>query len=141
MGRAIESGVKPKVRIYNQLGIVPPFVCGKIGTPNPHVVLVEDFASACMVSQVKGCVGVALLGTSINKQVVIPVLQELKPYTLSVALDRDAFTKALTIADELRYMFTQVRVIPLHDDIKRMPLDKVKELLYVESVGVGQEGY
>lgn len=125
MGRAIENGVSPKVKIYNQGGIVPPFICGN----GKNIVIVEDFASACHIGTIPDYVGVALLGATLNKEVVIPTLQELNPATLSVALDKDAFLKSLQVADELRYMFDNVRVIPLREDIKRMAYSEMKRVL------------
>lgn len=127
MGRAIESGVSPKVKIYNSGGVVPPFVCGT----GKNVVLVEDFASACHIGTIPDYVGVALLGTTLNKEVVIPVLQDLNPSTLSVALDKDAFIKSIQMADELRYMFNNVKVIPLREDIKRLAYSEMKRVLGV----------
>ena len=96
-----------------------PFSCGT-GT---HVVLVEDCASACSVSQ--SLVGVALLGTNLLDEHV----QVLSNYQkIFVALDKDATDKALGIVKILcRHVPTKLMV--LHRDLKNLTKEERNEFL------------
>jgi DNA primase len=96
-----------------------PFSCGT-GT---HVVLVEDCASACSVSQ--SYVGVALLGTNLLEEHI----QVLSSYSkIFVALDKDATDKALNIVKILcRYVPTKLMI--LERDLKNLTKEERDEFL------------
>ena len=87
------------------------------------MVLVEDCASACSVSQ--SLVGVALLGTNLLDE-HIQALSEYKK--IFVALDKDATDKALGIVKILcRYVPTKLMV--LERDLKNLTKEKRDDFL------------
>ena len=112
-GRSYINAI-PKNKIYNRGGISPPFVVGC----GDRIVIVEDFASACNVATVSGYVGLALLGTHLNKELVLPVLNRLNPTSIKVALDKDAILKGIKIANLLNNIYNNVSVLPLTKDLK-----------------------
>ena len=117
VGRGLSSSVYPKWFLYGDKSY--PFVCGT----SDRAILVEDCASACAVSGIM--TGVALLGTSLPDD-YIPVLKEFKKVT--VALDRDATSKAFDINQKLcYYVRSQVKI--LEEDLKYYDTDQIKEIL------------
>ena len=117
VGRGLSSSVYPKWFLYGDKSY--PFVCGT----SDRAILVEDCASACAVSSIM--TGVALLGTSLPDD-YIPVLKEFKKVT--VALDRDATSKAFDINQKLcYYVRSQVKI--LEEDLKYYDTDQIKEIL------------
>lgn len=120
VGRALDKNTFPKWYMYGSKKV--PFKCGQC----EDVVLVEDCASACAVSNV--LTGIALMGTSYNDS----YNQYLKPYrNLYIALDRDATTKAFDIANHLRYRgFENVKVKILEDDLKYYSTDEIRKVFY-----------
>lgn len=120
IGRGLNSRVYPKWYIYGSKDY--PFICGQ----GEDVVLVEDCASACAVSNVM--VGMALMGTSYQDKFTphIP-----KYRNLYVALDRDATKKSYDIANYLRSIgFDNVKVKMLEDDLKYYSTDKIRKVFY-----------
>jgi hypothetical protein len=97
------------------------------GTGNVAVV-VEDCVSASVLES-EGCVGVALLGTSLSQQ----HKEHLKQFsTVIIALDPDASYKSFSIMKELRSYVNEVLVLKLEDDLKYKrdnDLTKLKELI------------
>jgi hypothetical protein len=89
-----------------------PFV---VKTDSNHVILVEDAASACAVSEYG--TGIALLGTSLTYRALEVVT---KYRSVTVALDRDAFNKSLALTRRLRqYMAANAKL--LREDPKVYP--------------------
>ena len=89
--------------------------CGKTA------VVVEDCVSAAVVGDSDGCVGVAVLGTSLSTG----HKEYLSQFsTAIIALDPDALPKTLQFAKELRGYVDTVKVLRLTDDLKyQLPSD------------------
>tara|TARA_R100001129_G_scaffold108732_1_gene74607 strand:- start:238 stop:1017 length:780 start_codon:yes stop_codon:yes gene_type:complete len=122
VGRATSKFTNPKWKRYGNSNV--PF---SIGTGNVAVV-VEDCVSASVLDS-EGCVGVALLGTSLSQQ----HREHLQQFsTVIIALDPDASYKSFSIMKELRSYVNEVLVLKLEDDLKyrrENDLTKLKELL------------
>lgn len=120
VGKALSKETYPKWYMYGNKNI--PFKCGQC----EDVVLVEDCASACAVSNI--LTGVALMGTSYN-DLYNPYIV---PYRdLYIALDRDATSKAFDIANHLRYRgFSNVKVKILEDDLKYYNTEQIRNIFY-----------
>tara|TARA_B100000767_G_scaffold114549_1_gene109245 strand:- start:82 stop:852 length:771 start_codon:yes stop_codon:yes gene_type:complete len=93
-----------------------------VGNGN-HVVLVEDVASACSVSNCSNFVGIALLGTNITKS-ISRTLSKYKRITL--VLDNDASVKAISLARKLN-MQCNVRFTRL--DLKYLTAQAIEDLV------------
>lgn len=117
VGRALNSHVKPKSKIY-QGSLTYPFICGHADT----LVVVEDCASACAVTRVPNVAGLALLGTYMKPEYV-PVIAKYK--NVIIALDSDANAKALTVNKLIKY-YTNSKVVLLPKDIKNMTQEEVE---------------
>lgn len=90
-------------------------------------VLVEDIPSAVRASQYVNAV--ALCGTGIG----LTRAEEIGRYArlpIIVALDQDATLESLAIARRWSLLWDEVRVLPLHQDIKNMPERAIQELLH-----------
>ena len=91
-----------------------PFICGYHGA----VVIVEDCASACAISNI--VTGVALLGTNLLPQ----HLDVLRGYSnIFVALDKDATDKAIDMVRTLRSV-APTKMIILKHDLKNIQKDE-----------------
>ena len=88
-----------------------------------HAILVEDVASACAVSNVKGLTGVALLGTNITKSIKKAISNYKK---ITLVLDNDASAKAVFLMGVLGYR-SQVRFTMV--DLKYLSPDKIREVI------------
>ena len=117
VGRGLSSAVYPKWFMYGDKSY--PFICGKLD----NAILVEDCASACAVSSIM--TGIALLGTSLPDE-YIPILKQFKKVT--VALDRDATSKAFDIHQKLCY-YVKSEVKILDEDLKYFTTDEIRKLL------------
>ena len=117
VGRGLSSAIYPKWFMYGDKS--HPFICGK----SDKAILVEDCASACAVSNI--ITGVALLGTSLPDD-YIPILKQFKSVT--VALDRDATSKAFDIHQKLCY-YVKTQVKMLDEDLKYFTPDEIRKLL------------
>ena len=100
---------QPKWKRYGSSSL--PYICGA----GSVAVVVEDCVSAAVVGNVKGFVGVALLGTSLQ--------QTHKQYlaqfsTVLVALDPDAIAKSATHAQALENYVSRVKILNLQQDLK-----------------------
>ena len=107
-GRALTRR-QPKWKRYGSSSL--PYICGT----GSVAVVVEDCVSAAVVGNVKGFVGVALLGTSLQ--------QTHKQYlaqfsTVLVALDPDAIAKSATHAQALENYVSRVKILNLQQDLK-----------------------
>ena len=107
-GRALTRR-QPKWRRYGSSGL--PYTCGT----GSVAVVVEDCVSAAVVGNVKGFVGVALLGTTL--------LEEHKQYltrfsTVFVALDPDAIDQDYCNGTGLENYISRVKVLNLQQDLK-----------------------
>tara|TARA_R100000742_G_C4265768_1_gene83822 strand:+ start:179 stop:985 length:807 start_codon:yes stop_codon:yes gene_type:complete len=123
VGRSLNYSVLPKWYVYGSREC--PFICGTGAT----IVIVEDCASACAVSE--DFTGLALMGTSLTNEHTNEIQKRLrlaKNRDVIVALDRDATTKAFDIAREIGYI-AQTKVIMLEDDLKYFKPDRIKEIL------------
>lgn len=87
------------------------------------VVLVEDCASACNVSNVMD--GIALLGTTLKAEHVDDVL---KYETIFACLDEDATNKAMKIYDTLS-LLRDCKIVPLKKDLKYCTIYELEKLL------------
>lgn len=110
------DGKIPKALTYTQDWSVGSWYLHKNSS---RIVLVEDQVSACKVARHYTCV--ALLGAAVHKD-----LQELlvgigKPVT--VALDGDAFDKAIRISDRLQSAGLSTTVVYLDLDLKHKDAD------------------
>lgn len=122
-GRSWNPSVQPKFRFYNRGGPVYPCVIGTGGT----VVIVEDFASAAACATDRRLTGFALLGTNFNSSNYLPVLQQLTPTKIVIALDRDATNKAIKLKNFLTFLFESVTIHRLNDkDIKDMNYEELQ---------------
>lgn len=120
IGRALDAKHQgqPRWWRYGRSGI--PFIAGtdKMG------VIVEDAASACAVAP--HATGIAIMGTSLHDTAI----SCFKPYReIVIALDYDATTKALEMERYLSYFLDKVRVLPLLEDLKYEPPEKIRALL------------
>lgn len=113
-GRTWIAGTYPKFKIYNRGTVVPPFIYGKGKT----MVIVEDFISAISVGTNYDTVGYCILGTSIDMQYHTKFINSVNPDTIMVALDKDALYKASMIKRSLSFIFSDVKLLPLRQDIK-----------------------
>lgn len=113
-GRALTKR-QPKWKRYGSSSL--PYTCGSGNV----AVVVEDCVSAAVAGDAKGCVGVALLGTSLNDT----HKQYLSQFsTILVALDPDAIIKSAYHAQQLELYVEDVRILNLTQDIKyRNPND------------------
>jgi DNA primase len=116
-GRALTKR-QPKWKRYGSNSL--PYTCGSGNV----AVVVEDCVSAAVAGDAKGCVGVALLGTSLNDT----HKQYLSQFsTILVALDPDAIMKSAYHAQQLELYVEDVRILNLTQDIKyRNPNDMHK---------------
>lgn len=113
IGRAVKSKTKPKVLNYKGSNKHTPFIVGNSQT----LVLVEDCLSAASVTRIEGLSGMALLGTQLKLD-YIPVLKNYS--TIIVALDKDAFKKAVDLRKSLMYYHSDVKLWRLEKDIKNL---------------------
>jgi len=99
-----------------------PYVSGRGKT----AVVVEDCISAAVVGDSDGCVGVAVLGTSLSNA----HKEYLSQFSTAViALDPDALPKTLQFAKELRGYVDNVKVLRLTDDLKYQEPTDIHNLL------------
>lgn len=107
-GRALGKRL-PKWKRYGQSSL--PYVCGS----GSVAVVVEDCVSASAVGSNQPFTGVALLGTALTE----PTKRFLSRFsTAVVALDPDALSKSISIANELRAYVSNVKILNLKDDLK-----------------------
>ena len=107
-GRSLGKRI-PKWKRYGKSYL--PYVSGRGKT----AVVVEDCISAAVVGDSDGCVGVAVLGTSLSTR----HKEYLSQFsTAIIALDPDALPKTLQFAKELRSYVDNVKVLRLTDDLK-----------------------
>lgn len=93
------------------------------------VVVVEDALSACRLSGL-GYNAVALLGTGMSNEDAREIRQTAGDRRIVIALDRDAFDKAIKLAQRHRYILGPTDVICLQEDIKNMQDDDdIRELI------------
>jgi len=118
-GRSLGKRI-PKWKRYGKSYL--PYVsgCGKTA------VVVEDCVSAAVVGDSDGCVGVAVLGTSLSTG----HKEYLSQFsTAIIALDPDALPKTLQFAKELRSYVDTVKVLRLTDDLKYQEPSDMANLL------------
>jgi len=110
----------PKWKRYGKSSL--PYVSGRGKT----AVVVEDCISAAVVGDSDGCVGVAVLGTSLSNA----HKEYLSQFSTAViALDPDALPKTLQFAKELRGYVDNVKVLRLTDDLKYQEPTDIHNLL------------
>lgn len=100
----------PKWFVYQRINSCPGIIINRHITD--RAILVEDFISACMASNISS--GVALCGTGINTE-GISFLRAFK--ILYIALDPDATGKAIKLQHQLS-PYIDTKIIPLEKDIK-----------------------
>jgi hypothetical protein len=86
-------------------------------------VIVEDIPSACVVGAA-GYTSMALLGTNLTDLDVL----DLMGYNVIVALDPDAHSKGIAMADRLS-AYTDARAVLIPDDLKYFTPDEVRRIL------------
>ena len=109
-GRALYDGALPKWFRYGSTRL--PYVCGN--KKCKHAVVVEDCASATAISSL--VTGVALLGTHLTEEVEGVLCDKFDKVT--VALDKDATIKSLSLINELKWNISNLDVIVLERDLK-----------------------
>ena len=109
-GRALYDGALPKWFRYGSTRL--PYVCGDKKCKN--AVVVEDCASATAISSL--VTGVALLGTHLTEEVEEVLCDKFDKVT--VALDKDATIKSLSLINELKWNISNLDVIVLERDLK-----------------------
>ena len=118
-GRSLGKRI-PKWKRYGKSHL--PYVSGHGKT----AVVVEDCISAAVVGDSDGCVGVAVLGTSLSNA----HKEYLSQFSTAViALDPDALPKTLQFAKELRGYVDNVKVLRLTDDLKYQEPTDIHNLL------------
>jgi len=118
-GRSLGKRI-PKWKRYGKSYL--PYVSGRGKT----AVVVEDCISAAVVGDSDGCVGVAVLGTSLSTGHKKYLSQF---STAIIALDPDALPKTLQFAKELRTHVDTVKVLRLTDDLKYQEPSDMANLL------------
>lgn len=109
----------PKWKVYGDTSGC--FIIGE----GDHAIVVEDVPSACVVSEIPGYVGVALLGTNIEHQ----QRQQLKQFkALTIALDADARATSIKHSKST-YNGIRPSVLLLDEDIKNMGSSRLRKLL------------
>ena len=97
-----------------------PFI---VGTNKYVGFIVEDCISACKVA-ISGFTGIALMGTSIPENFVLPIVDKVE--RAFVCLDRDATEKSFKLRDCLSHVIpTQIKMID--KDLKWLSVDELKE--------------
>lgn len=86
------------------------------------VVVVEDALSACRLSGL-GYNSVALLGTGMSRDDARELTRGAEGREIYLALDRDAFGKALQLADRHRHLVRFSQVLCLNEDLKDVDND------------------
>jgi len=118
-GRSLGKRI-PKWKRYGKS--ILPYASGHGKT----AVVVEDCISAAVVGDSDGCVGVAVLGTSLSNA----HKEYLSQFSTAViALDPDALPKTLQFAKELRGYVDNVKVLRLTDDLKYQEPTDIQNLL------------
>ena len=113
-GRALTKR-QPKWKRYGSSSLPYAYGSGNVA------VVVEDCVSAAVAGDVKNCVGVALLGTSLN-DVHKQYLSQFS--TVLVALDPDAIMKSAYHAQQIELYVDDVKIMNLTQDLKyRNPND------------------
>ena len=93
------------------------------------VVIVEDCLSACRLAGL-GYNAVALLGTSMSVEQATEIAQFADVRPVILALDNDAFGKALKLRDRHAHILGVDMTVLLHEDIKNMKVDDdIRKLL------------
>ena len=93
------------------------------------VVIVEDCLSACRLAG-QGYNSVALLGTNISQKDAREIQETARDRDIVLALDRDAFDKAVKLSIRHRSIWGQIRMVCLDEDIKNMTDDAaIRELI------------
>jgi hypothetical protein len=119
-GRSLNTQVKPKWKKYGAMAQL--FTCGT----GPIAVLVEDAPSACAVGVIPEYTGVSPIGTTVTKE----HKTELYKYDqVLVALDHDAQTKGLEIANKLQGAMIKAKFVPLFNDLKYHTVDEIRKIL------------
>jgi hypothetical protein len=109
-GRALYDGALPKWFRYGNTRL--PYICGD--KKCKHAVVVEDCASATAISSL--VTGVALLGTHLTEEVEEVLCDKFDKVT--VALDKDATIKSLSLINQLKWGISNLDVIVLERDLK-----------------------
>ena len=127
IGKALASrrGSVPKWYRYGQSRLSYM----SIGTPiYGTCVVVEDIPSACVV-RAAGYDSMALMSTHMSDLDI----HDLMGYNrVIVALDPDAYSKGIVMADRLG-AYTDAKAIPIPDDLKYYTLKEVQEILCMDS--------
>lgn len=94
------------------------------------LIIVEDQLSAIRASKYVNAV--ALLGTDIT-DALLDILRDIDYTDVVLALDKDAYRKALKTAARLRNKL-KMRVLKLHVDLKDLPEDRLKAMFDLENL-------
>ena len=118
IGKSLDRASIPKWYRYGSSG--RSFMIGEHAQP---CVIVEDIPSACVVGAA-GYTSMALLGTNLTDLDVL----DLMGYNIIVALDPDAHSKGIAMADRLS-AYTDARAVLIPDDLKYFTPDEVRRIL------------
>ena len=114
------KGLTPKWKVFGDTSEL-----FHVGTSKSAVV-VEDAASACAVAATNKWTDVALLGTRMNHEQKRTFLVRFN--NLTIALDKDASRKALTLLQELRVL-VKCTIKIMQEDPKQYCANQLMEIL------------
>ena len=120
VGRSMTKGLTPKWKVFGDTSEL-----FHVGTSKSAVV-VEDAASACAVAATNKWTDVALLGTRMNHEQKRTFLVRFN--NLTIALDKDASRKALTLLQELRVL-VKCTIKIMQEDPKQYSANQLMEIL------------
>ena len=117
-GHITRSLYETPKRVYTYKATAQPFLDWWFNPTNSApVVVVEDVLSACRLYQL-GYNAVALLGTGMSRDDAQEIEQVRGGRRLVLALDRDAFDKAIKLKDRHAHILSIDTVLCLEEDIK-----------------------
>ena len=121
-GHITRTLTTPK-RVYTYKATCQPFLDWWFADHNTApVVVVEDCLSACRLRGL-GYNAVALLGTNLSQADAREIQEVSKLRDIYLALDRDAFGKAIKLRARHKHILDLAGVICLDEDIKNIPSD------------------
>jgi hypothetical protein len=123
LGHVTRTLFEPTKRCYTYKATSQPWLDWWYDEQNTApVVCVEDTLSACRLAGL-GYNAVALLGTSMTREQAKEICLHGKGRRIVLALDRDAFEKALQLKRRFRDLLPHMHVLCLNEDIKDMRED------------------
>lgn len=126
--RSLEKGVKPKARIHiSDASRVPAAFYFRTLTSDLLYLVEDQFSAIRLAKYVNSC---ALLGTHLSDSLLLSI-KKLRVEEVVIALDKDAYEKAIQMYKKLVPLVDRVCIVRLEKDIKDMTEEALKELLYM----------